>query len=114
MFKHVWKREFTEDEIMLIGERIWNLGRLLNLREGVEPDALPASSTPAESAFTDGPSAGKAIGEEAFAGGSAGVLPAAGLGRERRADRGQVGRGRRGRAAVTRRVLKKGLRCLTS
>ena len=23
---------------MLIGERIWNLGRLFNLREGVEPD----------------------------------------------------------------------------
>ena len=41
MFKHVWKREFTEDEIMLIGERIWNLGRLFNLREGVEADSLP-------------------------------------------------------------------------
>ncbi len=36
MFKRVWKREFTEDEIMLMGERIWNLGRLFNLREGVE------------------------------------------------------------------------------
>ncbi len=42
MFKHVWKREFTDDEIMLIGERIWNLGRLLNLREGVETER-PAS-----------------------------------------------------------------------
>ena len=41
MLKHVWKREFSEDEIMLIGERIWNLGRLLNLREGVEADSLP-------------------------------------------------------------------------
>ncbi len=41
MLKHVWKREFTDDEIMLFGERIWNLGRLLNLREGVEPDTMP-------------------------------------------------------------------------
>ena len=67
MFKHVWKREFTEDEIMLIGERIWNLGRLFNLREGVEPDALPAKLYERASAFNDGPSAGKAIGGEAWA-----------------------------------------------
>lgn len=66
MFKHVWKREFTEDEIMLMGERIWNLGRLFNLREGVEPDMLPKKLYAPESAFTEGPSAGKAIGEQAF------------------------------------------------
>ncbi len=66
MFKHVWKREFTEDEIMLMGERIWNLGRLFNLREGVEPDTLPRKLLVSESALTEGPAAGKAIGEEAF------------------------------------------------
>ena len=67
MFKHVWKRDFTEDEIMLIGERIWNLGRLFNLREGVEPDALPVRLYAPEYAFKAGPSAGKAIGSEALA-----------------------------------------------
>jgi aldehyde:ferredoxin oxidoreductase len=66
MFKHVWKREFTEDEVMLMGERIWNLGRLFNLREGVEPDAIPRKLFAAEDAFADGPSGGKTIGEEAF------------------------------------------------
>ncbi|MBN1629287.1 MAG: aldehyde ferredoxin oxidoreductase, partial [Thermoleophilia bacterium] len=64
MLRHVWKREFTEDEVMLIGERIWNLGRLLNLREGVEPDSLPAKLYKTEFAFIDGPSAGKAIGDK--------------------------------------------------
>jgi aldehyde:ferredoxin oxidoreductase len=67
MFKHVWRRDFTEDEIMLIGERIWNLGRLLNLREGVEPDRLPRKLYAADSAFPDGPATGKAIGEQAMA-----------------------------------------------
>ncbi len=66
MFKHVWKREFTEDEIMLMGERIWNLGRLFNLREGVEPDILPRKLYAPESAFAEGPSAGKAIGRQAL------------------------------------------------
>jgi len=66
MFKHVGKREFSEDEIMLMGERIWNLGRLFNLREGVESDSLPRKLYAEEGAFPEGPSAGKAIGEEAF------------------------------------------------
>ena len=67
MFKRVWNREFTEDEIMLMGERIWNLGRLFNLREGVGADTLPKKLLAKESALTEGPAAGKAIGEEAFA-----------------------------------------------
>jgi aldehyde:ferredoxin oxidoreductase len=65
LLKHVWQREVSEDELAVIGERIWNLGRLFNLREGVEADTLP-SRLIAE-AFKDGPSAGKAIGLEAFA-----------------------------------------------
>ncbi len=66
MLKHVYKREFTEDEVMLTGERIWNLGRLLNLREGVEPDGLPRRLYDPGFSHTEGPSAGKAIGEQAF------------------------------------------------
>jgi aldehyde:ferredoxin oxidoreductase len=66
LFRHAWKREFTEDEIMVIGERIWNLGRLFNLREGIGPDILPKKLYAKKSAFSDGPSAGKSIGEAAF------------------------------------------------
>jgi aldehyde:ferredoxin oxidoreductase len=34
-------RKFTWEETQYIGERIWNLERLFNIREGVEPDTLP-------------------------------------------------------------------------
>ena len=34
-------RRITWEESLLIGERIWNLERLFNLREGVEDDTLP-------------------------------------------------------------------------
>jgi aldehyde:ferredoxin oxidoreductase len=67
MFKHVFKREFTAEQILEIGERVWNLCRLFNLREGVEKDDLPKVLYAASGAFADGPSAGKAIGEEVFA-----------------------------------------------
>jgi aldehyde:ferredoxin oxidoreductase len=66
MLRHVWPKEWSEDEIMRLGERIWNLGRLFNLREGVEPDTLPKKLYDPGSAFAEGPSAGKAIGAEAF------------------------------------------------
>ena len=64
--KHVWGRDFSEEEVMTIGERIWNLGRLFNLREGVEADTLPRKLYEQQSAFAEGPSAGKAIGEQRF------------------------------------------------
>ncbi len=67
MFKHVFGREFTTEDILTIGERIWNLGRLFNLREGVEKDGLPKALYAESGAFKDGPSAGKAIGEDVFA-----------------------------------------------
>jgi len=67
MFKHVFKREVSEDEVMLMGERIWNLGRLFNVREGVQKDDIPKVLYAASGAFKDGPSAGKAIGEASFA-----------------------------------------------
>ena len=55
IFKHVWKREFTEDEVFQIGERVWNLGRLFNLREGVEPDDIPQKLYAEEGAHTTAP-----------------------------------------------------------
>jgi aldehyde:ferredoxin oxidoreductase len=67
MLKHVWKKDFSDAEIMQFGERAWNLGRLFNLREGVEPDTLPKSLYAESGAHTSGPSAGKAIGEAQFA-----------------------------------------------
>ena len=66
LLKHLWQRTVTDDEVMLLGERIWNLGRLLNLREGVEADTLPARLLEPEGAHADGPSAGKAIGRAEF------------------------------------------------
>jgi len=64
LLRHAWKREFSEDEVRQIGERIWNLGRLFNLREGVEPDTLPRKLV--EEPFKEGPSAGKVIGWDEF------------------------------------------------
>ena len=114
MFKHVWKREFTEDEIMLIGERIWNLGRLFNLREGVEPDTLPAEALRAGGRLRRRPVGGQGHRRGGLPGRPPGVLPAARLGRERRAHRGQAGRGGRRRAPLSRpQRSRKGHRCHT-
>ncbi len=66
MLRWVWPKKWTEDEIMQMGERIWNLGRLFNLREGVEADSLPRKLYDPAYAFPSGPSAGKAIGEARF------------------------------------------------
>jgi len=64
-FKHLWGRETTHEEIMAIGARIWNLGRLLNLREGLvrADDRLPQIlDTP----HPDGVAAGKVVGAAEF------------------------------------------------
>jgi aldehyde:ferredoxin oxidoreductase len=66
ILKHAWKHEFTGDEVFQIGERVWNLGRLFNLREGVEPDDIPHKLLMEEGAHTTGASAGRAIGTEMF------------------------------------------------
>jgi aldehyde:ferredoxin oxidoreductase len=47
--------------------RVWNLGRLFNLREGVEADSLPKKLYSEKYAHASGPSAGKAIGEAQWA-----------------------------------------------
>jgi aldehyde:ferredoxin oxidoreductase len=65
-FKHLWGRETTHEELMTVGARIWNLGRLLNIREGLRraDDRLPERilSEP----HPDGAAAGKAVGAEAM------------------------------------------------
>jgi aldehyde:ferredoxin oxidoreductase len=57
----------TEEELTLAGERIWNLTRLFNVREGVEPDNLPVKLYHERHAHDTGASAGRAIGEKVFA-----------------------------------------------
>jgi aldehyde:ferredoxin oxidoreductase len=42
LLQRVWGRSsFDQADMLLIGARIWNLGRLFNLREGVEKDVVP-------------------------------------------------------------------------
>ncbi len=67
LYKHVWKRDVTEDELNRLGERIWNLGRLFNLREGLTAadDYLPELLLTRP--HKHGPSAGRIIGKERFA-----------------------------------------------
>ena len=71
LVKHIWKREVSPEELERVGERIWNLGRLFNLREGVEPADIPRTLYAKSSAFKEGPSAGKAIGSSTFKAGVA-------------------------------------------
>jgi aldehyde:ferredoxin oxidoreductase len=66
LFKHLMGRELSDAEIFAIGERIWNLGRLFNLREGVEPDTIPVKLYAEEYAHASGASAGRAIGTATF------------------------------------------------
>jgi len=65
-FRHLWGRETSHEELMTVGARIWNLGRLLNLREGArrEDDRLPGRIL--STSHPDGAAAGKAIGDDAF------------------------------------------------
>jgi aldehyde:ferredoxin oxidoreductase len=65
-FRHLWGRETTADELMTAGARIWNLGRLLNLREGLSraDDRLPERIL--DTPHADGGAAGKVIGGGRF------------------------------------------------
>ena len=66
-FRHLWGRETTAEELMTVGARIWNLGRLVNVREGLgrDDDRLPARIL--ETPHPDGGAAGKVLGAAAFA-----------------------------------------------
>ena len=64
-FRHLWGRETSHEELMALGARIWNLGRLVNLREGFarEDDRLPVVlGVP----HPDGAAAGRTVGDEEF------------------------------------------------
>ena len=54
----------TEDELMLAGERIWNLERVFNLREGVGEDMVPPRLFSEN--LDDGKQGGEAISRERF------------------------------------------------
>jgi aldehyde:ferredoxin oxidoreductase len=63
--RHLWARDVTDEELLAAGARIWNLGRLLNLREGLsrEDDRLPAIlGVP----HADGAAAGRTLGAAEF------------------------------------------------
>ena len=63
--RHLWAREVTHEELLTAGARIWNLGRLLNLREGLarEHDRLPAIL---DVPHPDGAAAGRTLGAGEF------------------------------------------------
>jgi aldehyde:ferredoxin oxidoreductase len=67
LMKHVWGREVAQEELEKVGERVWNLGRIFNLREGLtaKDDRVPRRFL--TEPFKKGASAGWVIGEEAFA-----------------------------------------------
>ena len=66
-FRHLWGREMTEEEMLTTGARIWNLGRLLNLREGLRQADDPLPARILNVPHTAGAAAGQAIGADAFA-----------------------------------------------
>lgn len=65
-FRHLWGRETTHEELMTVGARIWNLGRLLNLREGLRRDDGRLPERILSVPYSDGVAAGKVAGAEAF------------------------------------------------
>jgi aldehyde:ferredoxin oxidoreductase len=64
-FRRLWGRETSHSELMELGARIWNLGRLLNLREGLSrrDDRLPEIL---DVPHPDGAAAGKTIPADEF------------------------------------------------
>ena len=98
-FRHLWGRETSHEELMTIGARIWNLGRLLNLREGFarEHDRLPAilgSAAPRRRRRRQDRGRGRVPR------GAGRVLSRARVGRRRRAHRGDAGEAVAGRPAL--------------
>lgn len=65
---HLWQREVSDEELMTLGARIWNIGRLFNVREGFDArhDTLPSRLS--TEAFAAGASAGQVIDADTFAG----------------------------------------------
>ena len=99
-FRHLWGRETSHEELMTTGARIWNLGRLLNLREGFgrEHDRLPAILGRAAPRRGGGRQDG---GRGRVPRRAGRVLSRARVGRRRRAHRGDAGEAVAGRPALT-------------
>jgi aldehyde:ferredoxin oxidoreductase len=55
---------YTDGDLKKAGERIWNLERLYNLREGVEEDTLPQRFF--EEDMADGGKGGEKVSRERF------------------------------------------------
>jgi len=66
--RHLWGRELSADELSEIGARIWNLGRVLNLREGVTAAADTIPTAMFTQAHADGPAAGRTLDPDEFNG----------------------------------------------
>ena len=101
-FRHLWGRETSHEELMALGARVWNLGRLINLREGFTrgDDRLPEIlSVP----HPGGTAAGKAIGDEEFRAALDEYYALRGWRRGRRAERGNARAALGGRANLGRR-----------
>jgi aldehyde:ferredoxin oxidoreductase len=64
--RHLWKREPEPGELTALGARVWNLGRLLNVREGFgrRQDCLPERIL--TTAHPTGAAAGRIIGSQTF------------------------------------------------
>ncbi|SFM01300.1 aldehyde ferredoxin oxidoreductase family protein [Candidatus Frackibacter sp. WG13] len=55
---------YTEEEMMKVGERIWNLERLFNYEAGVGPDEDKLAKRLVEEPLPEGPAEGKVVGLE--------------------------------------------------
>lgn len=66
LWNHATGFDHTVESYLLAGERIWNLIRLFNLREGMNPatDQLPSRFH--KDAFTKGPAKNKVLNEDEF------------------------------------------------
>jgi aldehyde:ferredoxin oxidoreductase len=65
--RFLWGRVVAPEELELIGSRVWNLGRLLNLRLGVSAQADTLPTRLLGESHPDGAAAGRVIGATAFA-----------------------------------------------
>ena len=96
------------EELMRLGERVWNLGRLFNLREGYgKADDACRSAWPRASVH-QGPAAGKVITRQASSRHRWPSTTPTWLGRERYADRREAPGARDRRAPLARRHVSRG------
>ena len=76
--------DWSEERLLVVGERIWNLEREFNLAAGFTCEGRQPAAAPDEGSRADGPAEGRGVETRRDA---AGVLPGARLDRGRRAHR---------------------------